>query len=105
MGNLLNNKNIEMGIKFYRGADKPKKVRKRFSQSRSWFRTLKWVSYHAHPTFVVGHPFKGGAFVSTGFLAHPDMKFFALNDSALFVPPTPTALASAEGIGAGVPAP
>ena len=33
-----------MGAKFYRGADKPKKVRKRFSQSRSWFRTLKWLS-------------------------------------------------------------
>ena len=33
-----------MGAKFYRGADKPKKFRKRFSQTRSWFRTLKWVA-------------------------------------------------------------
>ena len=33
-----------MGAKFYRGADKPKKIRKRFFQTRSWFRTLKWVS-------------------------------------------------------------
>lgn len=33
-----------MGAKFYRGADKPKKIRKRFSQTRSWFRTLKWVA-------------------------------------------------------------
>lgn len=32
-----------MGLKFYRGADKPKKLRKRFTQTRSWFRTLKWV--------------------------------------------------------------
>ena len=33
-----------MGAKFYRGSDKPKKIRKRFSQTRSWFRTLKWVA-------------------------------------------------------------
>ena len=33
-----------MGVKFYRSADKPKKIRKRFSQTRSWFRTLKWVA-------------------------------------------------------------
>lgn len=33
-----------MGAKFYRGADKPKKIRKRFTQTRSWFRTLKWVA-------------------------------------------------------------
>ena len=33
-----------MGAKFYRGADKPKKLRKRFFQTRSWFRTLKWVA-------------------------------------------------------------
>lgn len=33
-----------MGAKFYRGADKPKKIRKRFSQTRSWFRTLKWTA-------------------------------------------------------------
>ena len=33
-----------MGVKFYRGADKPKKFRKRFTQTRSWLRTLKWVA-------------------------------------------------------------
>ena len=33
-----------MGAKFYRGADKPKKIRKRFSQTRSWFRTHKWLA-------------------------------------------------------------
>lgn len=33
-----------MGAKQYRGADKPKKIRKRFSQTRSWFRTLKWTA-------------------------------------------------------------
>ena len=33
-----------MGAKFFRGADKPKKFRKRFSQNRSWFRTFKWVA-------------------------------------------------------------
>ena len=52
---------------------------------------------------VVGHPFKGGAFVSTGLLMHPDMKLFNLNDSSLFVPPRPDAFATAAGIGAGMP--
>ena len=33
-----------MGAKFYRGADKPKKIRKRLYQTRSWARTLKWVA-------------------------------------------------------------
>ena len=33
-----------MGAKFFRGADKPKKFRKRLSQNRSWFRTFKWVA-------------------------------------------------------------
>ena len=33
-----------MGAKFFRSADKPKKIRKRFSQTRSWFRTFKWVA-------------------------------------------------------------
>ena len=33
-----------MGVKFYRGADKPKKFRKRFSQTRSWGRTYKWLA-------------------------------------------------------------
>ena len=88
-----------MGVKFYRGADKPKKIRKRVSQTRSWFRTFKWVAYHAHPLMVVGHPFKGGYPQSTGYLAHPDMKRFALNDSTLFVPPRPDVAVSAFTIG------
>ena len=33
-----------MGVKFYRGADKSKKFRKRFSQTRSWIRTYKWLA-------------------------------------------------------------
>ena len=37
-----------MGAKFFRGADKPKKFRKRFSQNRSWFRTFKWVACKYH---------------------------------------------------------
>ena len=82
-----------MGVKFYRSADKPKKIRKRFTQTRSWFRTLKWVAYHAHPTMIVGHPFKGANIASIGFLQHPDMNRFALNDASLFVPPRPDAWA------------
>ena len=42
-----------MGAKFYRGADKPKKIRKRFSQTRSWFRTLKWVACKYSPMLIV----------------------------------------------------
>lgn len=45
-----------MGAKFFRGADKPKKIRKRFSQTRSWFRTLKWVAcmyYIVHSTPII----------------------------------------------------
>merc|ERR1712022_85424 len=75
---------IKMGMKFYRGADKPKKIRKRFTQSRSWFRTFKWTCYHAHPLNIIGHEFKGGMYLSTGYLAHPDMKRFALDDATLF---------------------
>ena len=33
-----------MGAKFYRGADKPKKIRKRFTQTRTWFRQFKWLA-------------------------------------------------------------
>ena len=44
---------------------------------------------HAHPTMVVGHPFKGGMPMSTGYLTHPDMKRFEINDSTVFVPPRP----------------
>jgi hypothetical protein len=78
-----------MGAKFYRGADKPKKLRKRFSQTRSWFRTLKWVAYHAHPHMVAGHPFKGSWVFSTGQLLHPDLKRFSLQSAVLFKPPFP----------------
>ena len=38
---------------------------------------------------VVGHPFKGGMPMSTGYLTHPDMKRFEINDSTVFVPPRP----------------
>lgn len=41
-----------MGAKFYRGSDKPKKIRKRFTQTRSWFRTLKWVACKKFPLFL-----------------------------------------------------
>ena len=82
-----------MGMKFYRGAEKPKKIRKRFTQSRSWFRTFKWTAYHAHPLNIVGHPFKGGFLMGIGYLQHPDMKRFAINDSNMFAPPRPDAWA------------
>ena len=88
-----------MGAKFYRGSNKPSKIRKRFSQSRSWFRTHKWLAYHAHPLMIPGHPFKGALAMSTGYLAHPDMKRFALNDSTLFVPPAPWAFVSGASLG------
>merc|ERR1711988_274366 len=84
---------IKMGMKFYRGADKPKKIRKRFTQSRSWFRTFKWTCYHAHPLNIIGHEFKGGMYLSTGYLAHPHMNGFALDDATLFAPPRPDAWA------------
>merc|ERR1711934_968740 len=93
MGKIIN----KMGAKFFRGADKPKKLRKRFSQTRSWFRTFKWVAYHAHPVMIVGHPFKGANVMSTGQLEHPDMKRFALADSSLFVPPRPDAWGNTLG--------
>ena len=43
---------------------------------------------------VVGHPFKGGMMLSTGYLAHPDAKRFGMNDSTLLVPPRPNAWAT-----------
>ena len=33
-----------MGLKFYRGTDKSKKIRKRFTQTRTWFRQFKWLA-------------------------------------------------------------
>ena len=92
-----------MGAKFYRGSDKSKKIRKRFSQSRSFFRTHKWLAYHAHPLMIPGHGFKGALMMSTGYLMHPDMKRFGINDSTLFVPPNPFVHAQAAGLGAGAP--
>ena len=41
-----------MGCKFYRGADKPKKIRKRTVHSRSWFRMLKWVACKYKYSFI-----------------------------------------------------
>ena len=76
-----------MGVKFYRSADKPKKVRKRIMQTRSWFRTFKWVAYHAHPLMIPGHPFKGGVWLSSGQLLHPDLKRFGLASAVFFKPP------------------
>ena len=51
---------------------------------------------------ITGHPFKGGMPYSTGYLQHPDMKRFGINDCTLFVPPNPAAFVSIMGIGAGV---
>ena len=52
---------------------------------------------------VAGHPFKGGMYLSTGYLMHPDMKRFEINDSTLFLPPNPFAWATAAGMGAMAP--
>ena len=52
---------------------------------------------HAHPLMIAGHPFKGGAMFSTAYLQHPDMKFFAINDSTAFLPPRPTAVVTTLG--------
>ena len=92
-----------MGAKFYRGADKGKKIRKRFSQTRSWFRGFKWVAYHAHPLMIVGHPFKGGWMMPHGYLDHPDMKFFSIATPFLFSPPNPAALPTAAKAEAAKP--
>lgn len=85
-----------MGAKFYRGADKGKKMRKRFMQTRSWFRTFKWTSYHAHPKDVPGHPFKGGWTLSQGQLMHPEIKRFAIGSLVFFKPPNPLATPEAH---------
>merc|ERR1711907_630369 len=68
-------------------------IRKKLTTTRHLFRTMKWVCYHAHPVNIVGHPFKGSYVMSTGYLAHPDMKRFALDDATLYVPPRPDAWA------------
>lgn len=50
---------------------------------------------------VAGHPFKGAWVSSTGQLAHPDMKRFAIATAVLFKPPMPS-YNPAEKIGAEV---
>ena len=44
---------------------------------------------HAHPTFIPGHPFKGGWVLSTGQLYHPDLKRFGLNTAVFMKPVAP----------------
>ena len=51
---------------------------------------------HAHPTYVVGHPFKGSASMSSGQLAHPDLKRFQIVTPYLFQPPNPEKVAGAS---------
>ena len=92
-----------MGAKFYRGSDKAKKIRKRFTQTRSWFRGLKWVSYHAHPLMIVGHPFKGGWVMPQGHLLHPDMKRFSIATPFLFAPPNPIKMPGTMEGASGIP--
>ena len=48
---------------------------------------------------VVGHPFKGGVVLSSGYLQHPDMKRFNISDPTLFAPPRPNAWATALTLG------
>ena len=33
-----------MGAKFYRGSEKAKKIRKRLTQTRTWFKQFKWIA-------------------------------------------------------------
>ena len=58
---------------------------------------------HAHPTFVAGHPFKGGWTFSTGQLEHPDLKRFQINTPVLFIPPNPAKMVNFTTGAAGVP--
>ena len=44
---------------------------------------------HAHPLMIPGHSFKGGVWLSTGQLLHPDLKRFGLATAVFFKPPTP----------------
>ena len=79
-----------MGAKFFKTTNRGKKYLKRFNQTRSWFRGLKWVAYHAHPTMVAGHPFKGSVVMSVGMLANPEIMYFGIQTPILFVPPNPS---------------
>ena len=58
---------------------------------------------HAHPTFVAGHPFKGGWVSSSGFLLHPEMKRFQIMSPILFAPPNPAKVAGVATAVATVP--
>ena len=42
-----------MGLKFYRGTDKSKKIRKRFTQTRTWFRQFKWLACKCNRTICL----------------------------------------------------
>ena len=92
-----------MGAKFYRGSDKSKKIRKRVTQTRTWFKQFKWIAYHAHPTLVTGHPFKGGNNLSIGQLMHPDLKRFQINTPFLFAPPNPAKVMGAGALAGSCP--
>ena len=41
-----------MGAKFYRGSDKSKKIRKRLTQTRTWFKQFKWIACKLSDCFV-----------------------------------------------------
>ena len=41
-----------MGAKFYRGSDKSKKIRKRLTQTRTWFKQFKWIACKLSFSFV-----------------------------------------------------
>ena len=41
-----------MGAKFYRGSDKSKKIRKRLTQTRTWFKQFKWIACKFSVCFV-----------------------------------------------------
>ena len=78
-----------MGAKFYRASYKHKNLRRRLINTRTWWRGLKWVCYHAHPTYIPGHPFKGAANLSIGQLANPEMIRFQLATPYFFAPVNP----------------
>ena len=58
---------------------------------------------HAHPTFVTGHPFKGGNSLSIGQLAHPDLKRFQINTPFLFAPPNPEKVMNGSAASVKIP--
>ena len=58
---------------------------------------------HAHPTWVPGHPFKGGDIRSVGYLLHPDMKRFQIMTPYLFSPCNPEKIVGASVAAASFP--